>query len=125
MDNIDDFAVRKGKIMRDSLVSNPGKDSLKEEFINNWIKTVNPTRLLHWMDTTYFYECDADFPEEFYIVIYIENDKKEVLHVDVPLDGVSNPTVKFSINGKFKFSFEADVSICEPLLKLIKKQEQK
>lgn len=96
MDNIDNFAIRKGKIMRDPLISNPSKDSLKDEFINNWIETVNPTRFLYWMDTTCFYECDADFPDEFYIVIYNENDKKEVLNVDIPLDRISNLPVEFS-----------------------------
>lgn len=107
------------------LISNPEINSFQDQFINNWIQTVNPTRLLYWVDTTCLYECDADFPEEFYIVIYIENDKKEILHIDVPLDGVSNPAITFTVDGSIRLSFKGDVSICESLLKLIKKQEQK
>lgn len=87
----------------------------KDKFIQEWIERIENI-------TYFYYDTTLGHPEfnTHYLFFIISDDRNSTLSIDIPLNNVDNPHVIFSHNN-FMFDFEADVSICDYIEKLLEK----
>ena len=92
----------------------------RDELVKNWIESIEVIESYRFDIEPEYYE-EPDNPE-YDLFIRIVDNHNDVLVISIPLDSDANPYISlYQSSLNIEISFEGDISICDSILKLIKK----